>query len=77
MASEITPRLRHGLVVEEILGELEDPEYGLLVLGAHSAAGRGRLLEVLLDDITEQLIAKSPCSVLVVWHDPQLHAADL
>jgi len=77
MAAEITPRLRHGLVVEEILGELEDPEFGLLVLGAHSAAGRGRLLEVLLDDITEQLIATSPCSVLVVWHDPQVHAADL
>jgi nucleotide-binding universal stress UspA family protein len=64
MAGEIAPQLRHGLVVEQILE-------------AHSAAGRGRLLEVLLDDVTDQLIAKSPCSVLVVWHDPQAHAAEL
>jgi nucleotide-binding universal stress UspA family protein len=70
VAGEITPRLRHGLVVDEILSELEDQAYGLLVLGAHSVTGRGRLMEALLDDITEQLIARSPCSVLVVWHDP-------
>jgi len=78
LTGEITPRLRHGLVVEEILQELEEEEYALLVLGAHSPAGRGRLLEALLDDITDQLIVKSPCSVLVVWHDPRRsHAREL
>jgi nucleotide-binding universal stress UspA family protein len=77
VAGEVAPRLRHGLVADEILSELEDQAYGLLVLGAHSAAGRGHLMEALLDDITEQLIARSPCSVLVVWHDPLAHSAEL
>lgn len=77
LSAEITPRLRHGLVVEELLAELEDREYGLLVLGAHSAAGRGRLMEALLDDITDQLIDRSPCSVLVIWHDPRAHGIQL
>jgi nucleotide-binding universal stress UspA family protein len=77
LTGEISPRLRHGLVVDEILQELDDEEYSLLVLGAHSPAGRGRLLEALLDDITDQLIVRSPCSVLVVWHDPRSHAREL
>jgi nucleotide-binding universal stress UspA family protein len=58
-------RLRHGLVVDEILLELENTEYGLLVIGTHYQSGSGRWMDVLLDDITGQLILQAPCSVLI------------
>jgi nucleotide-binding universal stress UspA family protein len=64
-------RLRHGLVVDEILLELENTEYGLLVIGTHYPTGSGRWMDVLLDDITGQLILHAPCSVLIARQNDQ------
>lgn len=71
VSQDITPRLRHGLVVDEILAELREGSYDLLVVGAHTIPARNRWMDVLLDDITNQFVTKSPCSVLVIWHDPK------
>ena len=71
VSQNITPRLRHGLVVDEILEELREGNYDLLVVGAHTIPARSRWMDVMLDDITNQFIARSPCSVLVIWHDPK------
>jgi nucleotide-binding universal stress UspA family protein len=62
----ITPSLRHGLVVEQVLDEVRQGKYDLLVVGAHHQPGQNRWLEILLDDVADQLLNQSPCSVLVV-----------
>ncbi len=66
VTSEITPRLRYGLVVDEILSELGDGGYDLLVIGAHRRPGLTRWLEIMLDDVADQLLSHAHCSVLVV-----------
>lgn len=59
-------KVRHGFVVDEILAELREGSYDLLVAGAHIARGFNRWL---LDDVTAHLVAESPTSVLVVKGD--------
>ncbi len=63
---DITPRLRHGLVVDEVLAEQQEGHYDLLVLGAHHQPGQNRWMGILLDDVTDQLLNRAPCSVLIV-----------
>jgi nucleotide-binding universal stress UspA family protein len=57
-------KLRVGLVVDEILAEVEQGAYDLLVIGAHRAASR--LDRLLLADISAELLQKSPVPVLLV-----------
>lgn len=57
------PKVRHGLVVDEILAETASGDYDLVVIGAHRVQGWQRLL---LDDITHQLISLLDRPVLVV-----------
>ena len=64
--SEIKAVLRHGLVVEEVLKEIDEKGCDLLVIGAHQTPDENRWLEFLLDDIAGRLMAKCPCSVLVI-----------
>ena len=62
----VTPCLRHGLVVDEVLAELEEGQYELLVIGGHYHHGRSHWEEFLLEDVAGQLIHRAPCSVLIV-----------
>lgn len=62
----IVPCLRHGLVIDQVLAELHEGNYDLLVVGAHHQKGQNRWLEILLDDVADQLLNQAPCSVLVV-----------
>jgi len=66
VTAKITPRLRYGLVVDEILSELQEGGYDLLVIGAHRRPGLTRWLEIMLDDVADHLLSHAPCSVLVV-----------
>ncbi len=56
-------RLREGLVAEQVLAEVVDGGYDLLVIGAHAASGIDRLL---MEDLCNRLVLKSPISTLVV-----------
>jgi len=56
-------KVRHGLVVEEILAEAEEGEDDLIVVGAHVATG---LLRFMLSDLTENIVLDSQRPVLVV-----------
>ena len=56
-------KVRHGLVMEEILAEAEEGEYDLIVVGAHVATG---LLRFMLSDLTENIVLDSQRPVLVV-----------
>lgn len=58
-----TAKVRHGFVVDEILAELRQGNYDLLVVGAHVARGLNRFL---LDDVTAHLIEEATTPVLVV-----------
>jgi nucleotide-binding universal stress UspA family protein len=57
------PKVRHGLVVEEILEEAQGSDYDLVVIGAHRGEGWRRTL---LDDLARQIIAQMDRPVLVV-----------
>lgn len=57
-------RGRVGPVLDEILAELREGSYDLLVIGAHRVASA--LDRILLEDITKDLMNVSPVPVLVV-----------
>jgi nucleotide-binding universal stress UspA family protein len=57
------PKVRHGLVVDEILAEARQGDYDLLVIGAHRGEGWRRIL---LDDLAHQIIVQVDRPVLVV-----------
>ena len=56
-------KLRHGLVVDEILAEAKAGDYDMIAVGAHVASGLGRFV---LSDTTEQIVLGSDRPVLVV-----------
>jgi nucleotide-binding universal stress UspA family protein len=57
------PKVRHGLVVEEILGEAQSGNYDLIVIGAHQREGWQWLL---LDDIAHQVVVEADRPILVL-----------
>ncbi len=62
----IRPVLRHGLVVDEVLAEVEEGGHDLVVLGSHYQPGLTRWMDVLLDNVASALLDRIPCSVLIV-----------
>jgi nucleotide-binding universal stress UspA family protein len=56
------PKVRHGLVVEEVLAEARSQDYDLIVIGAHRGEGWHRIL---LDDLARQIIQKASRPVFV------------
>jgi nucleotide-binding universal stress UspA family protein len=56
-------KVRHGLVVDEILAEAHIGDYDLVVLGEHPAVGKQRFM---LDNIAHQIIKDITRPVLVV-----------
>lgn len=58
-----TVKIRHGLVVEEIMAEALNKDYNMVVIGAHQHGG---WQELLLDDLQKQIIACMDRPVLVV-----------
>jgi nucleotide-binding universal stress UspA family protein len=63
---EIGTRIRNGLVVDEVLKELSEGKYDLLVVGAHYQPGQDRWQGTLLDDVTDQLLNQASCSILII-----------
>jgi len=57
------PKVRHGLVVDEILAESKGGDYDLVVIGAHRDQGWQR---VLLDDLARRIVLRLDRPVLVV-----------
>jgi nucleotide-binding universal stress UspA family protein len=56
-------KVRHGLVVDEIVAETREGNYDLLIIGAHVAHGLNRWL---LDDVTAHVLEEAQVPVLVV-----------
>ena len=60
---EATPKVRHGLVVDEIIAEARDGRYDLIVIGAHPHEG---WQSILLEDVAAQIVRKAKRPVLVI-----------
>ncbi len=56
-------KVRHGLVVREILAEMRSGDYDLVVIGTHQTKGWQRFL---LDDLAQELISQADRPLLVV-----------
>ena len=61
---EAAIKVRVGLVVDEIVGELQEGGYDLLVIGAHRS--QGLVERLLFEDVSRDLLGQSPVPVLVV-----------
>lgn len=59
----VQPKVRHGLVVDEILEEACAGSHELVVIGAHGATGWRRHL---LDDVARQIVSQVDTLVLIV-----------
>ncbi len=57
-------KVRIGLVIDEIVAELQEGRYDLLVIGAHRS--QGLVERLLLEDVTADILGHSPVPVLVV-----------
>lgn len=57
------PKIRHGLVVDEILAEARSGDYNLVVIGAHRGEGWRRIL---LDDLAHELITHIDRPIIIV-----------
>lgn len=57
-------KLRHGLVVDEILAELREGEYDMVVTG--SAPAGGPLRTYIMGNVTSEIVNRADCAVLVV-----------
>lgn len=57
------PKVRHGLVVDEIVAESSTGHYDLVVIGAHQDEGWQSLL---LDDLSHQIITQVHRPILVI-----------
>lgn len=66
LTTSVLPRLRHGLVVDEVLDEVRESNQQLLVIGAHRSPETRNAVGPLLDDVAEQLLTNAPCSVLII-----------
>ncbi|MEZ4590973.1 MAG: universal stress protein [Chloroflexota bacterium] len=60
---QLKAKVRHGLVVREILDEMQTGDYDLVVIGAHQSKGWERFL---LDDLARELIYHADRPLLVV-----------
>jgi nucleotide-binding universal stress UspA family protein len=69
-ATRVQPKLRHGLVLEEIVAEANAGDYDLVAIGAHAApelpAGWSWLRDYVFDDVADQIISAVRRPVLVV-----------
>ncbi|MCI0393315.1 MAG: universal stress protein [Chloroflexi bacterium] len=61
--TQVHPKVRHGLVVEEILAEARSGNYDLIVIGAHCGE---RWQRFLLDDLARQIVIHADRPVLVI-----------
>jgi len=56
-------RVRHGFVVDQLLDEMREGNYDLVVSG--SSRARGPLQHYIMGDVTERILEAAECSVLV------------
>jgi nucleotide-binding universal stress UspA family protein len=66
IASEM--QIEHGDPVEEIVRVAREGGYDLIVTGSH---GRGPIVEAVLGSVSQALVRKAPCAVLVAGKEAE------
>jgi nucleotide-binding universal stress UspA family protein len=66
VSAPVIPILRHGLVLDQVIAELREGKYDLLVIGSHHVSGRSRTLDAFLEDVANDLVSATTCSVLII-----------
>jgi nucleotide-binding universal stress UspA family protein len=61
-------RIRHGFIVDQLLEEMREGNYDLIVSG--SSRARGPLRHYIMGDVTEAILENGECSVLVARSQP-------
>jgi len=61
-------RVRHGFVVDQLLDEMREGNYHLIVSG--SSRARGPLQHYIMGDVTQRILDSAECSVLVARSQP-------
>jgi len=61
-------RVRHGFVVDQLLDEMREGNYDLIVTG--SSRARGPLQHYIMGDVTQRILDSAVCSVLVARFRP-------
>ena len=62
-------RIRHGFIVDQLLKEMREGNYDLIVSG--SSRARGPLRHYIMGDVTEAILENAECSVLVARSQPR------
>lgn len=68
-------RVRHGFIVDQLLEEMQEGNYDLIVSG--SSRARGPLRHYIMGDVTERILESAECSVLVARSQPSGRANGL
>jgi nucleotide-binding universal stress UspA family protein len=61
-------RIRHGFIVDQLLEEMREGSFDLIVSG--SSRARGPLRHYIMGDVTEAILENAECSVLVARSEP-------
>jgi universal stress protein G len=68
-------RVRHGFVMDQLLEQMQEGNYDLIVSG--SSRARGPLRHYIMGDVTERILESAECSVLVARSQPPSPAKGL
>ena len=68
LAVVVNVRVRHGFIIDQLLDEMREGNYDLIVSG--SSRARGPLRHYVMGDVTQRILASTQCSVLVVRYRP-------
>jgi nucleotide-binding universal stress UspA family protein len=62
-------RIRHGFIIDQLLEEMREGNYDLIVSG--STRTRGPLRHYIMGDVTHRILDSAECSVLIARSQPQ------
>ena len=62
-------RIRHGFIIDQLLDEMREGNYDLIVSG--SSRARGPLRHYIMGDVTHRILDSAECSVLIARSQPQ------
>jgi nucleotide-binding universal stress UspA family protein len=60
------PIIRHGLVLDETLEEIETGRYGLVVIGAHAPLQNIPWSAWLMEDVAKDILLNTRCPLMIV-----------
>lgn len=66
MGVRAVPVIRHGLVLDETLEEIDTGNYGLVVIGAHAALQNIPWSAWLMEDVAKDILMNTRCALVIV-----------